>query len=146
MEIPAPKYHFRHRVSCQMRFNDYDILGHLNNSTYMVLADLGKTNYFTAVDASQWTWKTVAMVIASIKCDFYAPALPDEPLDVLTQTVKVSTSSMVLEQRVVNPEKEDQVKCIISTVMVHFDAATMQASPIPASWREAIGRYEEREV
>lgn len=146
MEIPAPLYGFRHRINCQMRFNDYDILGHLNNSSYMVLADLGKTAYFTAVDPTQWTWKSVAMVIASIKCDFYAPALPDEPLDVLTQTVKVSTSSMVLEQRVVNPEKGDQVKCIISTVMVHFDASTMQASPIPESWRTAIGRFEGREV
>lgn len=146
MEIPAAPYPFHHRVSCQMRFNDYDILGHLNNSTYMVLADLGKTSYFTAVDPEQWTWKTVAVVIASIKCDFYSPAFPDEPLDVLTQTVKISTSSMVLEQRVVNPEKKDQVKCIVSTVMVHFDAATMQASPIPRSWREAIGRFEGREM
>lgn len=146
MEIPQPPYPFRHRVSCQMRFNDYDILGHLNNSSYMVLADLGKTSYFTAVDASQWSWRTVAMVIASIKCDFYSPAMPDEPLDVLTETVKVSTSSMTLEQRVVNPAKGDEVKCIVKTVMVHFDAKSMQASPVPEVWREALSRYEGREV
>ena len=46
IEITTP---FRHSIPVQLRFNDIDILGHLNNSVYFTLFDLGKTRYFEAV-------------------------------------------------------------------------------------------------
>lgn len=144
MEIPAPLFPFRHRIDCQMRFNDYDILGHLNNSSYLVLADLGKSRYFTDVAPHLWSWRTVSLVIASIKCDFFAPAFPDEPLNVLTAVSRISTHTIVLEQRIVNPEKDDQVKCIVTSVMVNINTSTLSSEPIPAQWREVLESYEQR--
>ena len=34
---------FKHSVPVQLRFNDADALGHVNNSVYFTFYDLGKT-------------------------------------------------------------------------------------------------------
>ena len=39
----------KHSVPVQLRFNDTDALGHVNNSTYFSFYDLGKSEYFAAV-------------------------------------------------------------------------------------------------
>ena len=39
---------YNHRVPVQLRFNDADALGHINNSVYFSFYDLGKTEYFKA--------------------------------------------------------------------------------------------------
>ena len=49
-DIPAAKHHtaiaverpFRHSITVQLRFNDFDMLGHLNNSMYFSYFDIGK--------------------------------------------------------------------------------------------------------
>lgn len=146
MIVPNAKYPFRHRLSVQTRFNDYDILGHLNNTVYPVLADIGKTAYFTEAAPDLWNDKKIGMVIASIKCDFHAPALPGESLDVLTAIDTIGTKSFVIEQRIVCPEQNDAVKCIISTVMVHIDIKTLTATDVPDAWIAALNAYEGRKL
>lgn len=120
MEIPAPHHPFTHRVHCQMRFNDYDVLGHLNNTSYFALCDIAKMRYFMDRNPAMCDWRSVPMVIGGIKADFYAPCLPDEPLDVLTQTVKTSEHTVTLEQRIVNPSRADEVKAIVRTTLVYL--------------------------
>ena len=39
----------KHQVPVQLRFNDTDALGHVNNSTYFSFYDLGKSEYFATV-------------------------------------------------------------------------------------------------
>ena len=38
---------FRHRMKVQIRFNDIDTLGHVNNAVYFTNFDLGKAKYFS---------------------------------------------------------------------------------------------------
>ena len=40
---------FKHSVPVQLRFNDTDALGHVNNSVYFTFYDLGKSEYFKAI-------------------------------------------------------------------------------------------------
>ncbi len=143
MDIPQPSHPFLHRTPAQTRFNDYDLLGHLNNNIYLVLADMGKAGYFRDAAPHLWDWRNVAMVVASIKCDFYAPSFPDEPLDILTAVTRISPSTITLEQRIVNPLRADEVKCIVTTVMVHVDPTARHSAPIPPEWTEAISTFEQ---
>ena len=43
---------YNHRVPVQLRFNDADALGHINNSVYFSFYDLGKTEYFKHFQSS----------------------------------------------------------------------------------------------
>ncbi len=65
MDIPQPSHPFLHRTPAQTRFNDYDLLGHLNNNIYLVLADMGKAGYFrdaapTFGTGATWPWSSQA--------------------------------------------------------------------------------------
>ena len=40
---------FRHTCDVQMRFNDLDLFGHINNTVYLQYMDLGKEQYISRV-------------------------------------------------------------------------------------------------
>lgn len=44
--VPAPTQPFRTVLPLQIRFNDIDLLGHVNNEMYFAYMDLGKMRYF----------------------------------------------------------------------------------------------------
>ncbi len=140
--IPAPLYEFRHRYPLQIRFNDIDMLGHLNNGVYLSFMDLGKTHYFKAVMPKGVDFKKINVVVVNINCDFFAPTYFDEPIEVLTAVTSISQRSFKMEQRIVN-SNTGQVKCIGRTVMAGFDPKTAQGAEIEQAWVEALTAYEQ---
>ena len=80
-ESPA----FRHTIPVQMRFNDVDVLGHINNSVYFSYYDLGKTAYFTTIRKELLDWQRADVVIANVNCNFYSPVYFGEPISVTTR-------------------------------------------------------------
>ncbi len=144
MNIPEPKFEFRHRTPVQIRFNDIDMFGHLNNSVYLQFADLAKMRYFMQFMDGKFDPMRLGLVVANINCDFYHPAYVQEKLEVLTQVVSIATSSLVMEQRIVNAD--GQVKCICITIMVSFDPRTATSVPVTDQWRADLAEFEGREL
>ncbi len=64
---------FHHRLPVQMRFNDIDMLGHLNNSVYLTFMDLAKARYFEAVEGEVVDITSVGIVVVNINVKFFAP-------------------------------------------------------------------------
>lgn len=143
--VPAEEFPFRHSYPVQIRFNDIDVVGHLNNSIYFSFLDLGKMQYFNEIMKDRITWKQVPVVIVNINIDFYSQTFIDERLEVLTQTVRLSDRSLTLEQRIVNPVTGD-VKCVARTVMAGFDVSTGKSAPIPEEWKQAVRNFEGRNI
>lgn len=143
--VPEAEFEFRHHQPVQLRFNDIDMLGHLNNSVYIQLMDLGKANYFHQFIKGKLNHNNLAIVVANINCDFHAPAYLEEPLEVLTAVASMGDRSLRLEQRVVNSETGD-VKCRAITAMVNIDPKTGHAVEISPEWRRLISDYEGREL
>ena len=56
LEKVESKPAFRHSIPVQMRFNDIDVLGHVNNSVFFTYYDLGKSAYFTTIRKGQMNW------------------------------------------------------------------------------------------
>lgn len=144
MNIPEPKFEFRHRTPVQIRFNDIDMFGHLNNSVYLQFADLAKMRYFMQFMDGRFDPMQLGLVVANTNCDFYNPTYVQEKLEVLTAVASISTSSLVMEQRIVNDR--GQVKCICRTIMVSFDPRTAQSVPVTDKWRHDLTEYEQREL
>ena len=143
--VPAAQFAFRHRQPVQIRFNDIDMLGHLNNGVYLSFMDLGKARYFNDVLPGGADWKRINVVVVNINCDFFAPTYFHEPIEVLTAVVSISEKSFKMEQRVIN-SKTGEVKCIGHTVMAGFDLSTKQSAPIDMAWVEALTAYEQRQL
>ncbi len=143
--VPEATHPFRHATPIQIRFNDIDMIGHINNNAYLEYMDLGKTAYFNAVKPDLVNWKHINVVIVNINCDFFSPAYIKEPIVVLTTVTSISQRSVKLEQRIINAETGD-VKCVGRTVMAGFDPKTAQGAEIDPEWVKAICSYEERDM
>ena len=140
----APKYPFLHSMPAQLRFNDIDVLGHVNNSVYFQLFDLAKAKYFNAVRQKELEWSETDIVIVNVNCNFLSQTFFNEPLDVLTQVEKIGEKSLTLVQQLVNTAT-GEVKSHCTTIMVGFDAETQTSKPITTTWRQAISTFEQRE-
>ncbi|MDO5571089.1 MAG: thioesterase family protein [Bacteroidales bacterium] len=132
---------FKNRLPIQLRFNDIDVIGHVNNSVYFNFFDLGKTAYFDEVMGKHVDWANADMVIRHIEADFQAPTFYRDNIEVDSAVVKIGVKSFTMEQRIVDRDN-GAVKCVCTTVMVGFNPQTNQSQEIAAEWKDAIRKYE----
>lgn len=138
--LPSPDS-FRHRIDLQMRFNDIDILGHLNNTVYFSFYDTGKAYYLEAVNRGRMNWQHVESVIANVDCAFIAPTFFGEQLEICTRCEHMGEKSLTLFQMILNKETKE-VKSVCRTVMVAYDPDTKVSTSLPEHWRSGIDLYE----
>ncbi|MCH5221222.1 MAG: acyl-CoA thioesterase [Muribaculaceae bacterium] len=144
MEIPQLPFEFRHRIPLQIRFNDIDVFGHLNNAVYVQFMDMGKLSYFKQFMNGGFEHEPSVPVVADIHCTFYAPTYIDDKIECHTAVESISNSSLVLEQRIIG--SDGSVKCCGRTVMVNIDVKTGASTPLSEEWRRALSAYEGREL
>lgn len=136
---------FKHSMPLQMRFNDIDMLGHLNNSVYLTFMDLAKAQYFRAVNGCHVDISKIGIVVVNVNANFCAPTFFNEEIEVETAVVAIGEKSLTLEQRIYRLP-DHQVKCSCRTVMAGFDIKTNGSIPIAPEWVEKIERYEGRKL
>lgn len=132
---------FYHKIPIQLRFNDFDALGHVNNSVYFSFFDLGKTAYFNEVMPEVSISSEVGVVIGHIEVSFLLPVYPGENVAVETSVVEIGNKSFKLLQHLIDVDS-NEVKCICHTVMVCFDAKTKTSHLISVEWRKAMADFE----
>lgn len=132
---------YNHRVPIQIRFNDVDRYGHVNNNSYFAYYDLGKEDYLCTVLDKYYRANDVVPVIASIKADFIAPIFYGDPIVVETAVSHIGQRSFTLAQQAVNTETGG-VLCRCQTVMVCFSVKGQCSADMPDFFREAIERFE----
>lgn len=132
---------FRHSTDMQIRFNDVDVLGHVNNTIYFTFFDTGKAQYMSQVRGMVIDWKSVDMVIANVDCAFLAPTYYGEQIEVLTRCTSIGSHSLKLLQVLVE-KNTSQIKAMAESVMVCINLDTAQSKPVPDEWRKQIEDFE----
>jgi acyl-CoA thioester hydrolase len=135
---------FHHRLPIQLRFNDVDKFGHVNNTVYFTYYDLGKTDYFSTVYPSL-NWDKDGVVVVRIEVDFISQILGMSNVAVETAVVEIGNKSMTLLQRVVDT-RTGEVKCVCKSVLVAFDLEKHDSKEIPEEWKEAICAFERKNL
>ena len=135
---------FKHTLPIQVRFNDVDSYGHVNNTIYFSFYDLGKTTYFDELKKGFPDLSEIAAVIVNAQVDFLSPVFMSEQIAVQTSVTEIGNKSFKMLQQVINTVT-DEVKCICRTVMVGFDKASNNSQPIPEEWKTAIAKFEGNE-
>lgn len=136
---------FRHHTDVQIRFNDIDILGHVNNTVYFSFYDTGKAYYFNAVRRGQMNWQEVDTVIANVNCAYIRPIIFGDKIEVYTRCESIGDKSFVLRQMLVEKNTR-QIKSVCETVMVSINRESKSACSIPEEWRKQFCDYENREL
>ncbi len=136
---------FRHHTDVQIRFNDIDILGHVNNTVYFSFYDTGKAYYFNAVRRGQMNWREVDTVIANVNCSYLSPILFGEKVEVYTRCEVLGEKSFKLRQMLVE-KNTGEVKSVCETVMVSISRETKRSCEIPETWKQQFRDYEQRDL
>ena len=131
---------FRHVLPIQIRFNDVDKFGHVNNTIYFQFYDTAKTDYFAAV-CKDVDWESVAIVVVKIEAEFLSQIKAGEHIAARTRVTKIGNKSFQLEQDIINVDTQE-VKCRCLSVMVLYDLINHQSMPFPDNWRQAICQYD----
>ncbi len=135
---------FKHIIPIQLRFNDIDQFGHVNNSVYFSFYDLGKTNYFAHV-CPHVDWNKDAIMVVHLEIDFKEQIYATNEIAVRTAVIEIGNKSFQLHQQVVDLQT-NQVKCECKSTMVTYDLENHASKVMPDHWKQAICEYEGRDV
>lgn len=141
MKTPVQEIEYRHILPVEIRFNDIDMFGHLNNTVYLQFFDQGKYAYFRQFMDGTFGSEPTAPVVANINVDFHQPTYIDDKLTVCTSITEIDESSMVMRQ-IIKDEKGN-IKSSARTVMVNVDLKTGLPTPVSAAWRAKLSAYEQ---
>lgn len=135
---------FKHTIPLQLRTNDIDKFGHINNAVYFTFYDLGKTNYIETV-CPNVNWEKEAIVVVQINVNFMSQIFGTDHVAVQTSVTSIGTKSFGLAQRVIDTQTGD-VKCFCRSVMVTYDLTKHESKPMPDEWIKAICAYEGKDL
>ena len=99
-ENQAEQYY--HSLPIQIRFNDVDRYGHVNNNSYFAYYDLGKEEYLRNVLKMDYRNSDVVPVIANINADFILPIFYGDEIIIETRVSHIGKKSFTLKQRAIN--------------------------------------------
>lgn len=136
MKVPEPTAPMKHFTNVELRFNDFDMLGHLNNAVFFEITDLAKARFM------QWLlkevdWRHLDLAIVNINCSFFSQIFPDDHVGVYTGVKSISVHSFSIEQRVVNTDS-NRVYAVTTSVFCAFDPVAFCAKPLPEVLRSAL--------
>jgi acyl-CoA thioester hydrolase len=122
-----------------VRFCETDALGHVNNVSYFIYLEQGRTGFIKAIGSSRKTneW---SFILAATKCDFMAQAYFDQDLQVTTFVSKIGNSSFQLSQEIFDAHTGEQIAQAEST-LIYFNFEKQQSEPIPPHLREKLQLY-----
>lgn len=134
------KIEFHHTLPMQIRFNDVDKLGHVNNTIYFQYYDTAKTNYLSKV-CENLDWKKESIVVAHIDSDFLSQIKADNNVAVRTAVIKIGHKSFTLYQEIFDIDT-NEIKCTCTSIMVAYNMVEDKSMLLPVSWINAISEFE----
>lgn len=132
---------FLHKTPIQIRFNDIDILAHVNNSVYQNYFDMARLRYFEKVFNQKMNWNEKALVLAKITIEYFNPIFLEEEIVVLSKVYKLGNKSLQMKQEIVNVTT-NEIKANNDAILVAFGSKENGAILLPDDWRNKIIDYE----
>ena len=118
-----------HTTPIQIRFNDVDQMGHVNNAVIMEYLDLGKDTFFSSHGLSP-TKSDFTVMVVHYEVDFRSQIHYHDRIHVENEIEKIGNKSLTMMQRVVNTETGTVcVEC--RTVMAGYRRSTSSSAVIP---------------
>jgi acyl-CoA thioester hydrolase len=130
---------FEHTVD--VRYNDLDTFGHVNNAVYGTYCEEARVAYINEVlgieDIDQFP-----AVVASLEIDFRSSVTEPTSVDVRVWVTRLGNSSMTMAYEL---EHDGRLVAEAETTIVAIDPATRETRPLPEEWREAVVAHDDPE-
>lgn len=129
-----------HTIPIQIRFNDIDQMGHVNNSNILEYFDLGKSRYFAAAGIPVTPEEgDFCVMIVHFEVDFHSQIrYHDDPV-VTSRVTRWGNKSFELTQQVlVNGKPAATCK----NIMAGYLRSTQSSAPIPEEVKQCVNEYD----
>jgi acyl-CoA thioester hydrolase len=123
----------------QMRFNDIDGFGHVNNSVYNQYLDCGRLDYLNQIPGINFLSGTDRLVLVRIETDFLKPTFLGDDLAVHTQIDKIGEKSITMNQFIVGVRNELKVKS--RSILSTFNIDESVSFILPENWVFALEKF-----
>lgn len=129
----------RHQTPIEIRFNDIDVMGHVNNAVYLTYFEQARMKFFEDSIGSKWNWKEAGILIGRVEIDYLSPVQLHDKVVIETYCNKIGNKSFELSYEIFKGNGEGRVCCVKSkSILVCFDYKKQQTIPVPVSWKEKL--------
>jgi thioesterase-3 len=120
------------KIFVQVKPEDIDSMGHMNNSKYLKYLTLGRTDWYlkAGYPMERFFESDLGRVVVNICINFHKEALEGEKLLIVTSVKSYRKSSFVLYQEIFN--ERNQIISDANVTNVIFNRKTRKSEEIPA--------------
>lgn len=137
---------FKFWETVQVRWNDMDAMGHVNNSKYFTYAETARMAYFRTLDLHRFkAHDKVGPGLVSATCNFKEQVAYPATLEVGVRCAEIRTRSIILQLAYYRTSDEKLV-ADGQAVMVWVDYSVPQAVSVPHEMVQAIEDFEGRSL
>jgi len=130
---------FKHLFPIQVRWDDLDPLGHVNNARYLTYFELARGQYIQAISPT-WNWTRDMFLIASATVNFEKELrMTAKNIAVSVRASKIGQKSFVLDYILVSENDNKQIiHASGSTTQVMIDMKLQKTIEIPEWFRTIL--------
>jgi acyl-CoA thioester hydrolase len=133
---------FKYKATIELRFADFDMMGHVNNAVYFTYMEAGRIKYWR--QAIQWDWRKTGVVIGKASIIYLLPIFLEDKIHMYVRTSRIGTSSFDLEYLIVKMQNGEELICSKGmTTCIAFDYELKKATPIPEKERNKMMAFEQ---
>ncbi len=125
-----------HKLDLQIRFNDIDQMGHVNNAVIMEFFDLGKDHFFRSRGLPPEEGDFTVMVV-HYEVDFRSQIHKTDAIAVETEVERIGNKSLTVLQRIVE-QGTGRLCAECRTVMAGYRRSTAASDTIPDDLRQRL--------
>ena len=125
---------YSHKI--EVRFNDFDAMGHVNNAVFLTYLEMARINYMKHVVQSNESYihsRKFDFILAHVSIDY---KLPIESQFIIAQiwVSKIGNSSFEFSYKLID-EKNESVFATATSIQVSYDYKLKNKVPLPDEFR-----------
>lgn len=135
---------FKHIKEVNVRYDDLDTFGHVNNKAYLAYLEEARIDYHKRL----FEWKghlEFSALVARIEINYQKPVLYGNKLALYTRASNIGNKSFELETYFVIQDKGEKIKVAdAKVVLVAIDPKTGKTRPIPEEEKNRLMSFEDK--
>jgi len=134
---------FKFNKELQLRWNDMDALGHVNNALFVTYFETGR-GHFMMEACKGWDWTKHMFLIGSININYYKEMLLlSKSPKIWIKTSKLGTKSFTLDYAVTSEKNNETIiHALGSTTQVMFDMKTRKTIEMEGWMRTNLSEFD----
>jgi acyl-CoA thioester hydrolase len=132
---------FKFSVPIEVRFNELDAMGHVNNAVYLTYFEVARNAFWLSLRGGN-SYRDLNFIVVHTECDYRSPANFGEVLDVFVRIAEMKNSSFVVEYQIIE-RRSKRIVASGRTVQALYDYDEQRVLPIPDDLRQSVSAFED---